>query len=393
MFKIESVMPSADVLIIGGGVIGASIAFQLGLKGQKRVVVLDRSAQPGLGSTGAATGGFRVQFSSEVNVRLSLASLEILKSFQDLTGVDPRYIPAGYLFLASNDQEMSSLRRAMDVQRAVGATRTRQVSVDEARDLNPVANLDGIVGGSFSPVDRFTTPLNILKGFREAATRLGAEFRYGVELHGLRHENGKVISAQTSEGEYTAEVVVNAAGAWAGKVARMAGYDLPVRPVPRHVAVTQPCEQLSNEMPMTVWASDGFHVRVRNGRPLLIWTTKDQPESSFDTSVDRQWLRQVYVRALLSFPSLGSSPLDVDSSWAGLYEMSPDKTAMVGLAPGFDNFYLANGSSGHGVMHSPAIGQLVASAVIGENIPDEFGIPLSPSRFSSSVQAVSADVL
>jgi len=217
------------------------------------------------------------------------------------------------------------------------------------------------------------------------------QFEFGSELNGLTETGQTIQTALTSSGKINVGALVNAAGPWAGTVAKLAGLNLPVTPVPRHVAVTQPADGLTDDLPMTVWANDGFHLRVRDGRPLLIWTTKDQPLATFEITKDREWLDAIYARALQSFPCLQNAPLDEESSWVGLYEMSPDKTAIVGLAPGFSNFYLANGSSGHGVMHSPAIGRLLSEVILDGKASIDISA-LSPARFTGSIEPIN-DVL
>ena len=185
---------------------------------------------------------------------------------------------------------------------------------------------------------------------------------------------------ETTAGTFAAGVVVNAAGAWAAEVARLAGVDLPVRPLRRQVAATVPCGLLPDEMPMTLWAGDGFHLRVRDGRVLLLQPV-DEP-AGFATFVDDAWLARIDAFKRERIPALAAVEIDRAASWAGLYEMSPDNHAIVGEAPGRPGFFLANGSSGHGVMHAPAIGQLVSELVLDGRASCLDASALRPSRFA-----------
>jgi sarcosine oxidase subunit beta len=386
-------MRSARVVIIGGGIMGASAAYHLALRGCNDIVVLDAAASPGLGSTGAATGGFRAQFATEVNVRLSLMAREYLLRFERDTGINPEYLPAGYLFLARSSETLESLRAGVKVQCGAGVSEVRQITPEEAADINPKVNLEGVIGGTFCALDGFTRPLKLLEGFRIASERLGVRFRQEVEVSGFKLEGSRIAAAFSDSETFAGDVFVNAAGAWAGKLGALAHCEVPVVPVLRHVAVTHPTVVLPPGMPMTVFADDGFHVRVRDGRALLIWTTEQVPEPSFDTAVDVAWLHAIYARALTAFPALIEAPLDVASSWAGLYEMSPDKTAVLGKAEELDNFYLINGSSGHGVMHSPALGKLLSEIILDGTATSMDTAALSPGRFRHQGVGVPKDVL
>ena len=375
----DTAMQSADVVIVGAGVMGASIAWHLARAGCTNVVVIDQGARSGEGSTGRAAGGFRAQFDSEIGVQLSLLSREKLARFADDTGVDPGYQPVGYLFLARHQAELDVLLQLQAVQKAAGLHEARQVSPDEALRINPAVRWE-IVGGTFCPTDGYIRPLEILRGYTEAARRLGVRFVFGAACAGFAREGETIRAVRTPQGEIAAGAVVNAAGAWAGRVAELAGVRVPVHPLRRHVAVTRPTGVLPPDMPMTIFVEDGFHLRVRDGRVLLLWP--GEPEGGpFDASVDDAWVEQAMRFAHERLPCLRDVALDRPACWAGLYEMSPDHHVLLGRAPGVENLYLANGSSGHGVMHSPAIGQLLAEMIL-EGAARTLDIhPLRPSRF------------
>jgi len=328
-------MSSAEVVIIGGGVIGASVAYHLAARGCRDVVVLERGARAGNGSTGRATGGFRAQFGTRVNVRLSLLSREKLRRFRDQVGVDSGYRPAGYLFIARNEEHVARLRAAQAIQHAAGLTEATLVEE-----------------GAFCPTDGFIAPMQILTGYIDAAKAMGVRFDFGVEY----------------APDMQADTIVNAAGPWAGRIA-----DVPVRPLCRQVLPTMGTGRLDPDGPMKIWMEDAFHFRVRDGRVLLLWPGGPQRE---EATVDPVWLDRVESIARERVPELTGVAVDRAGAWAGLYEMSPDDHAIVGRV---GKWVYANGSSGHGVMHAPAIGQIVAEIILdGVNRWPE----LRPSRFA-----------
>jgi sarcosine oxidase subunit beta len=378
----ELLMPTAEVVIVGGGVVGASVAYHLAARGAGDVVVLERGARSGEGSTGRATGGFRAQFGTRVNVRLSLLSREKLLRFKEETNVDPGFRQCGYVFVARDEEELAALVSAQSVQRECGLAEARTVNVEDVARLNPAVNVEGVTGGVYCPTDGFIRPLEVLRGYEEAAARMGVRFERGVEVEGFRKDaRGTLQSVHTSRGEFSARAFVNAAGAWAGEVGRMAGVSVPVTPLRRQVAITGPCELLPEEMPMTIFVGDGFHLRVRDGRVLLLWPDEPRNVDALDTRVEDDWINEVIRRARERVPCLKDTKVERGSCWAGLYEMSPDRHALLGRAAGLENFYLANGSSGHGVMHSPALGQLLSEIILDGEAKTLDASALRPSRF------------
>jgi sarcosine oxidase subunit beta len=387
-------MQTADVVVVGAGVIGASVAYHLAARGCTNVVVLDCGSQPGQSSTGKATGGFRAQFNSTINVCLSLLSREKLRRFVDEIGVDSGYQPCGYLFLARRQHELYVLHRAQQVQHAAGLHEARTVTPDEIRSINPAIHIDSLIGGVFCPTDGFIRPLQILDGYTRAAQRLGVRFEYDRPVYGFgKDHTGRITAVYTPQGTISAGCVVNAAGAWAGAVARLAGVDLPVVPLRRQVASTQPTQVPPADMPMTIFAEDGFHLRVRDGRVLLLWPDTPSTTDPFDTTVDDQWIDEVISKARARIPCLADVPLDRQGCWAGLYEMSPDKHAMLGSMPMVENFYLVNGSSGHGVMHAPALGHLLAEIMLDGTAWTCDTTALRPTRFAEGQPNAVAELL
>jgi sarcosine oxidase subunit beta len=374
---------NAEVVVIGAGVIGASVAWHLGSLGVRGVLLLEREPLPGQGSTGKATGGFRAQYATDINVRLSLLARDKLRRFRDELGVDPGYRPAGYLWLARSQEELDDLRAAHRVQRGAGLGDARLLAPHEIAGVNPAVRAGGLLGGAFCPTDGFLRPAEILRGYLEGALRAGASLRTGVRVVGFDvGTGGRIRRARTTAGDVEAAWFINAAGPWAAEVARLAGAPIPVTPLRRQVALTEPCDRLPEGMPLTIFMEDGFHLRVRDGRVLLLWPTPGRADDRFDTSVEADWIAGVSRIAAERIPCLAGVGIDRSRSWAGLYEMSPDRHALLGAAPGRPNLLLVNGSSGHGVMHAPALGQLAAEIVARGQATALDVTPLRPSRFA-----------
>lgn len=403
-------MRTAGTVVVGGGVVGASVAYHLAASGVRDILILERGARPGEGSTGVATGGYRASFATAIDVRLSLLARESLRRFRDEIGVDPEYVPAGYLWLATHEKHTTALRAALEVQHEEGLAESTLVSAEEIARLNPWVRAPhgAIEGGLLCPTDGFIRPMKILEGYLAAAARLGARIEYGIQVTGIVREGddlaradteraGRIVTVETTRGPIAAGTVVNAAGAWAGSLGALAGILLPVTPLRRQVAMTEPFAAIPASTPMTIFAGDGFHFRVRDGRVLLLWP--DAPvglpgrADPFDARVDPDWVAAVAAEAGRRVPVLASAAIDASACRAGLYEMSPDRHAILGAAPGCPNFYLANGSSGHGVMHAPALGRLLAEIVTAGAASTLDVTPLRPSRFAEGDVLGSVELL
>ena len=382
----------AAIAVIGGGVIGASIAYHLAREGVDDVVIIDRAMGPGAGSTGRATGGFRAQFATAVNVQMSLLSRDALLRFNDETGVDPGFEQVGYLWLASSPAEMEAIRAAQQVQHNEGLTEARVLTTRDALDINPLVQGDDIIGGAFCPSDGYIKPLEILRGYLESAERLGVRFLWDTKCVGMVRSGDRIESLHTTRGHIGVGAVVNAAGPWAAHVAEMAGVDLPVTSLRRQAAFTVPTDAIPANMPMTILMSNGFHVRAREGRALFSWPTTEQPGEPADLSADVNWVNEVTAHARKRLPVLENVGIDWDMCYAGLYEMSPDHHAVLGKSPSCSNMYFANGSSGHGVMHSPAIGSIIADIIMDKKPQLDVSI-LRPSRFDEGQPVTATELL
>lgn len=355
--------PSADVVIIGAGIVGASIAWHLARAGCGKILLLEREAQQGQGSTGKSMGGVRAQFASDVNIRMSLHSIRFFKEFEETLGHASGYRAQGYLFLATTPAHMDYLRANHRRQRVLGLRGVRIISVAEAQELAPPVRMDDVLGASYCPTDGFVDPHSVMQGFTLRARELGVELRRGAEVTGIEHDTGGVAGVHIRDEFIATRVVVNAAGPWAASVAAMAGVDLPVTPLRRMLVPTEACPELPRTLPMVVDMGTGFHFRPEGLGVLMAWNDPSE-EPGFHTNFEPAFLEKILEHAAARVPALANVPVNAKRAWAGLYEMSPDHHAILGEAPGVPGFFLANGFSGHGVMHAPATGQILADLIL-----------------------------
>jgi sarcosine oxidase subunit beta len=359
---------TADVVIIGGGIVGSSIAYHLAEAGCSSVLVIEREAEQGLGSTGKATGGVRAQFSTAINIEMSLYSIEFFTHFEEATGHQSGYQPNGYLFVATSESHLDCLRAAREQQRAAGLEITRTVSRAEIAAMVPQLRTDDILGGSFCPVDGLIEPLSVMRGFMARARERGVRLWLDTKVTGIRVEHGSVTGVSTTRGHISTRAIVNAAGAWAAEVARLADVEIPVVPLRRQLIAAYLPEDLPARLPMVVDLSDGFHFRRapqtwRAPGVLMAWPDPTETPG-FKMDFDRAFIEKVLPRAAHRAPVLARAVVQEAGCRVGLYEMTPDHHAIIGEAPGVRGLFLANGFSGHGVMHSPATGRLISELIL-----------------------------
>lgn len=355
-------METAEVVIIGGGIVGCSIAYNLAEAGCRDVLVIERESHQGKGSTGKSMGGVRAQFSTPVNIQMSLYSIPFYASFEERLGHPSGYRPQGYLFLATSQSHLDYLRINQHRQRHLGLQTARMLTAEEIRLDFPQLRSDDILGGSFCPTDGFVDPYSAMVGFMTAAAGRGARLRRSTEVVGLTFRNG-TAEVQTNRGPISASTVVNAAGPWAASVAKLAGIDLPVEPLRRMLVPTEPFAEFPHTAPMIIDMSNGFHFRPESLGFLLAWNDPEETPG-FKTDFEPAFLEKILVRAADRVPCFENVAVNPKRAWAGLYEMSPDHHCILGPTPELPNFFLANGFSGHGVMHAPATGKIVADLIL-----------------------------
>jgi len=348
---------AADVVIVGGGIIGASIAYHLAMRKAGRVLLLEKG-QLGEGSTSRCVGGIRTQFSTEINLLFSLESLKTFEQFKDRFGVDPEFKRIGYLFLATSSIEMKMFNENGTLQRKHDIP-VEVVNGDEIETRWPYLRTDDIVGGTFCPWDGYAGPSEVLSGFASAARREGAKIHEGVEAVGIQVKRGKIESVATREGVISTHVVVNAAGPHAAQIGAMASVDVPVKPLRRQIFVTAPFQLTEQAIPLTIDFHRGWYFRQEVDGYLLSGPLDKEP--SFNLQVDYDAMAEAAENASYRVPGLEGAR--VARGWAGLYEVSPDNHAILGKVPGREGFVVANGFSGHGFQHSPAAGKVLAEVI------------------------------
>ncbi len=359
---------TADVVIIGGGIVGASVAYHLAEAGCTKVLIVEREAAQGLGSTGRATGGVRAQFATSVNIQMSRYSIDFISHFQEATGHSSGYDPAGYLFVATTERQLQYLKENCARQKREGVANVEIVAAAEIARMMPQLRADDIVGGSFCQTDGFVAPLSILRGFSERAVARGVRLWLETKVVGIEVESGRVSGVLTTRGRVQTRAVVNATGAWAADVARLAGVEIPVVPLRRQLVCMKPLASMPARFPMVIDMTDGFHFRPDSlaGAAAGVLLTWPDPEETvgFKSEFEMEFAGKILPRAVRRVPCLAKAVVDESRCRAGLYEVTPDHHAIIGAAPNVGGLFLANGFSGHGVMHSPATGRVMAELIL-----------------------------
>lgn len=355
-------MQAADVVIVGGGIVGSSIAWHLTAAGCRNVLVIERESSQGKGSTGKSMGGVRAQFSTPVNIQMSLYSIPFYARFDETLGHPAGYRPQGYLFVATRDSHLAYLRANFEKQKALGLESVRMLSAAEIASMLPQLRSDDILGGSFCSTDGFVDPYSAMNGFMASAVEKGARIWKKTEVTAISTDQHGICGVTTSRGEVSTRTVVNAAGPWAAQVAKMAGIELPVHPLRRMLVPSEPFNDFPHSSPMVIDMSSGFHFRPEGRGFLLAWN--DPQETSDRPDFEPSFIEKILVLAANRVPAFENLPINPKRAWAGLYEMSPDHHCILGAVAAVPGFYLANGFSGHGVMHAPSTGKILSDLIL-----------------------------
>jgi sarcosine oxidase subunit beta len=372
---------TADVVIIGGGVVGSSIAYHLAEQGCTNVLIVEREEKQGLGSTSKSMGGVRAQFATSVNIRMSLYSIDVFSRFEELTGQTADYRAHGYLFAATTESHLKYLRENQEKQRALGLTNTEMISPEDIVKMIPQVRADDLIGGSYCPTDGFVDPYSVMSGFAKSARDRGARLWLNAQVTGIDIDKGEITGVRTTKGDVSTSTVVNAAGPWASIIAEMAGQQLPVVPLRRQIVKTQRCDFLPVKFPMFIDMSTGFHFR-REGEAILMAWCDDDETYGFKTAFTPEFIEKVLMLAVDRVPQFADLPVNPRQCWAGMYEMTPDHHAIIGPSPDIKGLYYANGFSGHGVMHSPATGRIVSDLILHGRCEVIDATPLRFERFA-----------
>ncbi len=381
----SSLPDRADVVVVGGGVIGTSIAFHLAEAGVD-VCLLER-AELASGSTSRAAGGIRAQFSDPLNIAIGMRSIDAYEHFGERPGAEIDLRQVGYLFLLDRPEDVEAFERSVALQAEHGVP-SRFVSLEEAHELCPIAGLDGVLAATFSPRDGHASPEAVVQGYAAAARGHGASVVTACGVTGIDLEGDTIRGVQTDHGVVKTEVVVCAAGAWSPDLARTVGVELPVVPVIREVGYTGPAE-LPDHIPLTVDFSTGFYFH-REGPGLLFGMADRAQEPGFDMPSDPSWLERVTEVAEQRLPRL--LELGIAGGWKGYYEVTPDHNALIGEDPRISRFLYATGFSGHGFLQGPAVGEIVRDLVLRRE-PFVDVTPLAVERFASATPRPELNVI
>lgn len=377
----------ADALIIGGGVIGASIAYHLTLRGLKPVV-FDKDLL-GSGNTGRSAGGIRAQFTTEINIKLSLYSIAFFERFQETLGADAEFHQVGYLFLGVTPQHLAHFKERVLFQKKFGVE-VSLLTPDEVASGWPFLKTDDVTGATYSAKDGFAGPYEVTIAFANAARQRGAIFHEQAEVTEILAEKGRIRGVKSSVGEFSSDVVVAACGPAVPAMVKPLGIEVPVVPYRRHLYMTETFPQIPDPIPFIIDSGTGLYFRKETGGIMLGMVDKSDP-STFSMNVDDGYLEKLVEAALMRVPLLEQA--NILNGWAGLYDTTPDHHAIVGGVDEIKGLYLAVGFSGHGFMHSPAIGASLSELILDGAARSVNLDALSLNRFAAGAMVEETNVI
>jgi sarcosine oxidase subunit beta len=350
---------TADIVIIGGGVMGASAAYHLAKCGLKNIVLLEKEEFFGAGATGRCAGGVRYQFSTEINVRLSLESLPLLERFKEEIGQAVGYRQCGYLLVATNDKDASAFKHNVELQNGLGV-QTQLLSGEDVRARLPLMKFEDAIAGTWNPKDGLVDPNSVVAGYVSAAQKLGVKALTRAEVTGIRLSGDEVEAVETTQGVIQTRTLVNAAGPWAGQVGEMAGVNIPIIAIRRQMFTTDALKEIPEDFPFVIDFAQSLYFH-REGEGLLIGMSNQNEQPGFDQNVDEDFEMENFEAAMERMPLLERASRA--SHWAGLYEVTPDAHPIFGGSP-VKGFTICAGFSGHGFMHGPVAGKLMTEYIL-----------------------------
>ncbi len=374
----STLIKTADVAIIGGGILGISAAYFLAQHKRLQIAVFEKDllAQ---GSTGLSVGGIRQQFSHPSNICLSQDTLRFFETFQQEHGISLQFKKVGYLFLAQRKDTWSDFEANIQTQRSLGVP-VELLSAEEVRYRWPYLRCEDLLGGTFGPEDGYADPYEVTMAIARAVRSAGVAVYEKTKVTGISLKENRVTGLRTVRGSVSAPVIINAAGPWGGEICRMVGRNYPVFPFRRQVFVTKPFPVISKPVPLILDFDSLFYMR-EEGPGLLMGKSDPEEPSSFNTQVDRIFMERVIEAACHRAPLLEEA--EIAKGWAGLYTITPDENAIIGHIPGIEGFYCAIGFSGHGFQHGPAVGRILSDLISDGRTQFDL-TPFSPDRFTGA---------
>ena len=379
---------NADIVVIGGGIIGFSVAFHLAKMKFGQIVLVEKEAMIGAGSTSQAAGGIRAQFAQATNVEMSVMSQKFFKNFYQETGSEAIFDQVGYLFLLQNDSDIAVFKESYQMQRGLGLP-VQFLEPHEILKIAPHVNVDDIKLGTFCKEDGIADPWEFLMGFEKAARRMGVEIELEAEVTGIDSVAGEITAVRTKRGIIKTPIVVNCAGAYARKIGEMVRVKVEVDPYKRQIVTTGELNFVKPTFPMIVDVASGLYSHNESKGLLLGWADKNR-KPSFDISVDPEYTDAILEKALHRIPQLETA--EIANQWAGLYESTPDHLAIIGWEPEVKGMFHCCGFSGHGIMHAPAAGLITAQMISGKE-PSIDIRSLLPERFAKGELVVETNVI
>jgi sarcosine oxidase subunit beta len=350
---------TADIVIIGGGVMGASAAYHLAKRGLKNIVLLEKEEFFGTGATGRCAGGVRYQFSTEINVKLSIESLPMIERFKDEIGQDVNYRKCGYLLIATNEKDATTFKRNVELQNRLGV-HTQLLSGEEVRACLPLMKFEDAIAGTFNHKDGIVDPNSVVAGYVSAAQKLGVKALTRAEVTGIRTRGDEIEAVETTQGVIQTSMILNTAGPWAGQIGEMAGVILPITPLRRQMFTTNSLKEIPEDFPFVIDFAQSLYFH-REGDGLLIGMSNQDEKPGFDQNIDEEFEFVNLEAAIERMPLLERASRA--SHWAGLYEVTPDAHPIFGGSP-LQGFSICAGFSGHGFMHGPVAGKLMSEYIL-----------------------------
>ena len=366
---------SAEIAIIGGGIMGISTAFHLARRGQKNIVLLEKEllAQA---STGLCVGGIRQQFSHPANILLSQETVHLFERFKDEFNVDINFCQVGYLFLAQKEETWNDFLSSIETQRQHNVP-VDLLSPEEIKARWPYLEVQDLKGGTFGPKDGYADPYSVAIALANAARKRGVTIFEKTKVTGIQIKSGRIAGIETTRGNISVPVVVNAAGPWGGEVAKMAKMTFPVKPYRRQVFMTKAFDAIPTPVPLILDMDSLSYFRGERPGLLMGMSDPDEP-SSFNTNVDWDFLERVTEAVIHRAPVLEKAK--VLRGWGGLYTITPDENPIIGKFSETEGFFCTIGFSGHGFQHGPSVGRILSELILDGQTQFDLS-PFSHDRF------------